>query len=53
MKKCNQVLFSFLLIIGLAIILQSCHKSYVWGHKDAATRTKFRSDTYSIKNNRR
>jgi hypothetical protein len=43
--------FSALLILSIfgLFVFASCHSSTVWGHKDAATPTKFRSDKRYIK----
>jgi len=38
-----------LLTIVTVFVFASCHSSSVWGHNDAATPTKFRSDKRYIR----
>ncbi|MEY4877484.1 MAG: hypothetical protein RJA07_1068 [Bacteroidota bacterium] len=45
----NKLSALFLLAIFGMLIFASCHSSSVWGHKDAETPTKFRSDKRYIR----
>ncbi len=42
-------LSSILIVAIVGLFFASCHSSSVWGHKDAATPTKFRTDKRYIR----